>query len=200
MRFDADAVLDLWRFDIAGVVPKAPARIVRDHTLIEIAALQQNNRTLSVLVRRTFLSPWLRPGNPPRVFVVLKAPAATEADAGGQSGAVGTLPGALSRLTIPGWHGAFFLGIDHQRTEWTHYQFTSFDTGDGQRRSGSTARRLVSSTAATAAAYYGGSVSMVCRSAIRVALPRHRDRRVRRDPTDAAVGTGARSRPGGVVH
>jgi hypothetical protein len=130
VRFDADAVLDLWRFDVAGVVPKAPARIVRDHTLIEIAALQQNDRTLSVLVRRTFLSPWLRPGNPPRVFVVLKAPDAAEADSGGQSGATGTLSGALSRITIPGWRGGF-LGVDYQRTEWTHYQFTSFNTADG---------------------------------------------------------------------
>jgi hypothetical protein len=131
VRFDADAVLDLWRFDVAGIVPKAPARIARNHTLIEIVALRQNDRTLSVLVRRTFLSPWLRPGNPSRVFVVLKAPDAAEADAGGQSGAVGTLPGALSRITMPGWHGAFFFGIDSLRTEWTLYQFTGWDHVEG---------------------------------------------------------------------
>jgi hypothetical protein len=123
-RYDAEAVLDLWRYDVMGVVPQAPTRVARGPVFVEIVDVRRDDpRVLTVLVRRTFLSSWLRPAIRPEIFVVLKAPDRAETHDGGvgQTSADGTLEQALSRIRIP-----FLLsgGIQPRHAEWLVFRFS----------------------------------------------------------------------------
>jgi hypothetical protein len=125
VRYDADLVFDLWRYDVAAIVPQQPARIERDHALFEIVAIRQSDpRLLSVLVRQTVLSPWLDPAMPPQFFLLLKAPDRDETDVGGMSAAAATRGRALSRIPLP---GGGWLGADGADTQWLVVNFTRDD-------------------------------------------------------------------------
>lgn len=130
VRYEAEAVLDLWRYDVVAIVPQAPARVGRAPSFVEIVDVRRDDpRVLTVLVRHTFLSSWLRPAIPPQVFVVLKAPDRAETHDGGmgQTPAEGTLVQAISRIRMPGMRG-MFLGTEPVSTsEWSVLRFTRDD-------------------------------------------------------------------------
>jgi hypothetical protein len=103
VRYDADFVFDLWRFHVAAVVPQQPVRIYLGHTVFEIVALRRDDpRFVTMLVRKTAVSPWLRPAMQPSLTVVLKAPDSDEIDNNlGLSSAPGSPLRALSRMPLP---------------------------------------------------------------------------------------------------
>jgi hypothetical protein len=124
VRYDAEALLDLWRYDVMAIVPQAPTRVGRGSFFVEIVDVRRDNpRVLTVLVRHTSLSSILRPAIRPDVFVVLKAPDRAEThDGTGQMPAEGTLGQALSRIRIPGMHTTSFGGSS-AGVEWTVLRF-----------------------------------------------------------------------------
>jgi hypothetical protein len=103
VRYDGEAFLDLWALSLTATFDGAPGRVQQDGHLIEIVRVRRDPDKLSVLVRKTALSPLLRPAIAPTWFVVLKDRGTTTALGGDQTWTRGTLVSVASRSPLSGW-------------------------------------------------------------------------------------------------
>lgn len=128
VRYEADAQLDLWRYEVVATVAHHElARIRRGQSLLEIVAKRRQRDAVTLLVRQTSLSPWLRPALQPQYFVALRAPDRAQTLSGDQWSAEGTLESALSVVPMQG--GIHVGSSDGVRTGWWTMRFRQ-DEGD----------------------------------------------------------------------